>query len=356
MKKLINILCCIALVILWTQVVFADSISLAKQWEARGKFAQAASEWSMAASQTDNLNDKAKYMAEVGRCRLKAGEVAYLGAIIADIKTYASDRGAKLVPKLLAQAEELAWRLGDQDARQIFSVIVQENPSRRKDLSEKANAKNRKFIAYWLDPGLNKADCRAKRTKALQAKTTAEVTAQLSASRDICQDIPSEVEHNAFSARADAETDFQSALALYEQIKTVWKYLNQSSIDSVLTNAEKLTHLRGREKDVERARAILPSEVVERSLPRFMPYGFGDHEMSLTANTRTPHLIASSVVGGMGFRADKGKFMLIYENGTEYRMWLKEEIERLNSQGGSGKFFLHCIETSRDCGITMYFK
>lgn len=331
----------VVLLLLWSQAVLADSLSLAKQWESRGNYQKAAEEYSMAAAASDNLNSKAELMYEVGRCRIKAGEVAYIGALISDIRTYASDKGAKFVPKLLTQLEELAWKLDDEAARQALSVIVSDNPNRRKSLSEKANAKNRKALTYWLNPALNEADCKAKRAKALEAKTVTEIANRLATARDTCVSQPSENEYKAFADRAITELDTMSALPLYEQMKAIWGHLDDSNINALVTYGRKIRVIEGNETTVERIRRLLPDAVVEDKLARESQPGEGQWRLLTTrGGERSPRLIAPAVVGNVDFGDNGCVYTIVFEDGQRFNLKKTEDKKRFNAVQTLPKFYV----------------
>lgn len=355
MKKQISIaIAAIIVAVFCAQTVLASSLSLAKQWEARGNFAKAAEEYSMAAAQTDNLNSKAELMYEVGRCRIRSGDASFIGALINDIKSYSSDRGAKFVPKLLAQLEEFAWRAGDEEARQALSVIITENPGRRQALSDKANAKNRKALAYWLNPALNEADCKAKRAKALKAENIAGVVNALAAMQDVCTGTPSETEYKAFATRAKAEKSRLLALPLYEWIKAMWGRLDVSEVDELIELVRETCRLEEHNATIERVRKLAPEDV-EEILPHQKVFGKGRSPQHLNNGERTPWWIATSVRGTIGYDSDHPYFEIIYENGERFQVWDDESKARLNSRGSTGyKFYLKCVEPNgKMCNIFM---
>jgi hypothetical protein len=341
MKRNIFTISAVFVAVLWAQIVLASNLSLAKQWEERGNFAKAAEEYSMAANLTDNLNRKAELLYDVGRCRIKSGNVAYIADLVSDIKTYSSNKGASLVPKLLVQLEEFAWKAGDEEARQALSVVLMEQPARRQALSDKANAKNRKALAYWLNPALNEADCKAKRAKTLKAKNVIEIAKQLAATRDTCQATPSENEYKAFADRVITELDTMAALPLYEQMQAIWGHLDESNINVLVTYGQKIARIEGREADVERIRQILPENIVESKLMRVDKLSEGRWKaLETRGGERTPNLLVSAITGRVEFASNGCSYTIVFEDGRRFNPAIQADRERFLAVESIPRFYV----------------
>lgn len=340
MKRNILAAAAIFLTLLWAQAVLADSLSLAKQWEARGKYLEAAGEYSAAANQSNNLNRKAELLYEVGRCRLKGGEVAHIGALISDIKELAADRGAKLVPKLLVLVENFGWNAGDEQAYQALSIVLNEYPGKRQAFAEKANGKGRKELAYALDSNIKSFDCKAKRAKALTMATIV-AAAELDATRSKCQDIPEQTEFKAFSNKALNEMNEMAALALNEQIKAIWGSIDQQNVNRFVAFGEKIARIEGREADVEKIRGILPDAVVEDKLKRVLPHPEGEWTiLNSKGGERTPYWVAPSVVGRVDLQSNGCNYAIVLEDNQRFNMRDPDDVKRFESIKWVPKFYV----------------
>jgi hypothetical protein len=220
-----------------------------------------------------------------------------------------------------------------------------EQPARRQALSDKANAKNRKALAYWLNPALNEADCKAKRAKALKAKNVTEIAKQLAATRDICQAAPSENEYKAFADRVITELDTMAALPLYEQMHAIWGHLDDSNINVLVTYGQKLRVIEGNEAIVERIRQILPEEVVAKKLLRIKSLGVGNWQVLLTrGGERTPWVISSSVAGRLTYGSSGCDYTVVFEDGQRFHSRFNkmdpEDKKRFNTYSQIPNFYV----------------
>lgn len=348
MKKLILTAVVIVVAVLWAQVVLAGSLQTAQDWENNAKtqevdknyagaataYMNAAGEYMELAIATEGLRRKAELQYEAGRCRLKAGNISFINALIADIRSNSPQHGKVLVDKLLVQLEEFAWTADGADARYALQVVLTEKPSRGPALLKKAVAKNRKDLVYWLNPELLMADCKAERAKALRAASTAEVANKLAASRDMCSLKPSQTEHQAFSARADAEPDTLAALPLYQQIKATWEYLNQAAIDRLVTYGRKIRVIEGNEAMVENIRKLLPDAIVKDKLPREVPHPAGIWQLLKTrGGERCPWLVAPTVAGNVEFQSNGCNYTIVLDDGRRYNIKNADDINKFKNRG-----------------------
>jgi len=186
-------------------------------------------------------------------------------------------------------------------------------------------------LAYALDGNIKKFDCKAKRANALKMDTIV-AAAELESTRSMCQEIPGQTEFKAFSNKALNEKNDMAALALNEQIKTIWGSIDQQNIDRVVAYGEKIARIEGREADVERIRAILPDAIVEDKLARIVKYPEGNwRALRSKGGERTPYLISPSVVGRVDIQSNGCNYTIVFDNKQRFNMRTPEDIKRFES-------------------------
>ena len=332
MKTQIRLAVVVILAVLWAQVVLAAPY-IGEQREARQQWTEAAESYAVEASLTADLNLKAELLGKVAKCYLKAGNITAASWTIGSIKKDSADGGATILPSIMNMFEEAGWKAasnGDfEKAFQALSVVFEQYPAKKKSFSEKAYSKGYKDLAYQLNSNLKEFDCKAKRTKALGAKTTADTTKQLAATRGLCESLPTEKEFQAFSAKALAETDDLIALTLYEQIKSFWGKIDQKGEDRMLAYGRKIRIIEGNETTVERIRQILPSTLVEDKLIRVAECENNECTvLSTKGGERTPYLISSSVVGRVTFFSNGCFYTIVLEDGQRFNAQSENDMRK----------------------------
>lgn len=334
----------VILVILWVQVALAAQ-SMGQQWEDRQQWAKAADSYAAEAAASSDLDRKAELLANVARCYLKDGNITAASWTINSIREYSANRGATLLPPLMAQFETAGWQaanLGDfKGALQALTIVLEQNPGKRLAFADKAYAKGYKDLAYQLNSTLKEFDCKAMRTKALNAVTTQAMVQQLAATKGMCTSAPTEAEQQAFSAKALAEPDDLVALNLYEQIKSLWGYLDAKGEARMLTYGQAIARIEGREVDVDRIRQILPEGVVKEKLPISVSYPAGKSViLSTKGGERTAFLIAPAVIGRVQFMTNGCLYTAVLEDGQRFNFRNKQDLERFQRLGWLPKFYV----------------
>lgn len=144
---------------------------MAKQWEQRHNYIEAANNWVYAVDMTDNLNKKADLYYQAARCYLKVGNLDSANIAIERMQKYNAGSGnlAKLAPFFKEAGWKAAKQYKNDVAYQAFSQYLGAHPGESKKLADDLYAKNYKDLAYQINPSLKNFDCKAMMVKADKA-------------------------------------------------------------------------------------------------------------------------------------------------------------------------------------------
>ncbi|MEI8360761.1 MAG: hypothetical protein WCG01_01395 [bacterium] len=322
-----------------------DYHALGKQFEANGTYGSAFTNYELAVHQTSSLARRAEIYVDCVRVFLKSNN--FNGAT--EQMREARRNDPKRVVQLLSQYEPLARKvliktlndsrnpgtMGKRERSENFAYFQQFFPKSAWPLADdlyNLGVKEHGTAGeeYWFDFA---ADA--------HPKMAAKIANYYLGSN---QNLPIEQQVGALT-KAGRHLDDTTRSKKAQELLVIGKELAKKPGEEARTSAIRSALV-----------ALMGQEWVNMkdNLPETVSFSKGEYEESVKAGEQTPYWITVNELSEVRYLADNKKFKVVYDDGTESRLWVQSDIDRVNaSDYKSSKFRMIGVE---NCGITMVVK